>query len=110
MKIVLDVRQQLVELCKRLGMDLRGCRLQPEFEEGFVEGLFVNVAEHAGEGKYRTVSDVWVKVKGRKGGMDQECAIWCMESLKKKGKSPIGTPFLILSPLTFYFHDAKMRL
>ena len=42
--------------------------------------------------------------------MDQEYAIWCMEGLKKKGKSPIGIPFLILSPPIFHFRDAKMRL
>ena len=45
-----------------------------------LRGLFVIVAEHVGEGKYRTVS----AVDQGKAGME-ECAICCMESLKKKG-------------------------
>ena len=34
--------------------------------KALLRGLFVNVVEQAGEGKYRTVSDMWVK--GREGG------------------------------------------
>ena len=85
-------------------LDLRGCRLQPEFE-ALLRGLFVNVVEHAGEGKYRTVSNVWVK--GRVGGGRNESGV-C--HFKKKGKFLIGIPFLILSPPIFHFRDAKMRL
>ena len=71
-----------------LGYGPPGVQMQPEFEEGFVEGLFVNVAEHTGEGKYRTVSDVWVKVKGREGGREEwirsvPYGVW--RALRKRG-------------------------
>ena len=63
MKIILDIRLQLVELCERLGVTLTsgGADCSQNLRKAMLRGLFVNVAEHAGEGKYRTVSDVWVK-------------------------------------------------
>ena len=77
MKIVLDIRQQLVELCVRLGVASTsgGADCSQNLRKALLRGLFVNVAEHAGEGKYRTVSDVWVKGRegGKEGGMDQVC-------------------------------------
>ena len=67
MKIVLDIRLQLVKLCKQLGVTATsgGAGCSQNLRKALLRGLFVNVAEHAGEGKYRTVSNVWVKGGGR---------------------------------------------
>ena len=69
MKIVLDVRQQLVELCERLGVASTsgGADCSQNLRKALLRGLFVNVAERAGEGKYRTVSDVGQEEGGRNG-------------------------------------------
>ena len=58
MKIVLDVRQQLGELCERLGIPPAsgGRECSGSVRMALLGGLFVNVAEHVGGGKYRTVS------------------------------------------------------
>ena len=56
MKTVLDVRRQLCDLCERVGVSL-GCHGDSEnIRRALLVGLFTNVAEHIGEGKYRTVS------------------------------------------------------
>ena len=55
MKTVLDVRRQLKELCQRLGVGL-GSSQDSGVLRSLLGGLFTNVAEHTGEGKYLTVS------------------------------------------------------
>ena len=58
MKIVTDIRRQLHDLCERVGVAITsgGSECSPSLRESLLTGLFVNVAEHIGEGKYRTVS------------------------------------------------------
>lgn len=70
MKIVFDIRRQLHELCERVGMTIisGGAECSESLRRSLLKGLFVNVAEHVGEGKYRTVSDGG----GREG---QDCAL-----------------------------------
>ena len=49
-----------------------GADCSQNLRKAVLRGLFVNVAEHVGEGKY----------SGSRGGGMEECAICCMESLK----------------------------
>lgn len=61
MRSVMDVRRQLVELCGRVDVPLgegeRGERGRGErVRRSLLQGLFTNVAEHVGEGRYITVS------------------------------------------------------
>lgn len=55
---VLDVRRQLCELCERVGVSLStgGTDCSEALRKALLGGLFTNVAEHIGEGKYLTVS------------------------------------------------------
>ena len=58
MSTVLDVRRQLCELCERVGVKLSsgGAECSEELRRALIGGLFMNAAEHIGEGKYLTVS------------------------------------------------------
>jgi hypothetical protein len=58
MKTVVDTRRQLSVLCERVGVPLStgGSDCSQSVRRALLGGLFVNVAEHVGEGKYRTVS------------------------------------------------------
>lgn len=58
MSTVLDVRRQLCELCQREGVRLcsGGADCGEAVRQALIGGLFTNVAEHIGEGKYLTVS------------------------------------------------------
>ena len=61
MRTVLDVRRQLKELCQRLGVGLEGAGFGSSRDgeallRSLLGGLFTNVADHTGEGKYLTVS------------------------------------------------------
>ena len=58
MSTVMDVRRQLTELCGRVGVELRtgGAECSEGVRRALIGGLFMNIAEHAGEGKYLTVS------------------------------------------------------
>ena len=58
MRTVLDVRRQLYELCERVGVGLSsgGAECSEALRRALLGGLFTNVAEHIGEGKYLTVS------------------------------------------------------
>ncbi len=66
MKTVMDTRRQLSELCERVGVAIPsgGGDCSQSLRRALLGGLFVNVAEHVGEGKYKTVSvcvcAVWV--------------------------------------------------
>ncbi len=59
MSAVLDVRHQLTELCERVGVRLvsAGAECSEAVRRALVSGLFMNIAEHIGEGKYLTVSN-----------------------------------------------------
>ena len=55
---VMDVRKQLLELCARVGVvvnSFSGRECSEQVRKALLGGLFTNVAEHTGEGKYRTV-------------------------------------------------------
>lgn len=55
---VLDVRKQLLELCARVKVEVNsfsGRECSDPVRKSLLGGLFTNVAEHTGEGKYRTV-------------------------------------------------------
>ena len=58
MATVLDIRRQLSELCERVGVAVTsgGAECSENVRRALLAGLFVNVAEHVGEGKYKTVS------------------------------------------------------
>ncbi len=58
MKTVYDIRHQLHELCGRVGvaMTTGGADCSENLRKALLKGLFLNVAEHTGEGKYKTVS------------------------------------------------------
>jgi len=58
MSTVLDVRHQLCELCERVGVDLTtgGSECGLSVRKALLTGLGMNAAQHAGEGKYLTVS------------------------------------------------------
>ncbi len=58
MSTVMDVRHQLAELCGRVGLSLvsAGVECSEAVRRALISGLFLNVAEHIGEGKYLTVS------------------------------------------------------
>ncbi|XP_064395153.1 ATP-dependent RNA helicase DHX33-like [Halichondria panicea] len=56
MSTVMDVRRQLTELCGRVGVELGtgGAECSEGVRRALIGGLFMNIAEHAGEGKYLT--------------------------------------------------------
>ena len=57
MATVLNVRQQLHDLCERVGVAITsyGAECSEPLRKALLSGLFTNVAEHRGEGKYHTV-------------------------------------------------------
>ena len=55
MRTALDVRAQLVELCGHQGVELVSSGDSRAVRRALLEGLRAQTAEHAGEGKYRTV-------------------------------------------------------
>ena len=57
MATVVDIRRQLSELCERVGVVITsgGAECSESVRRALLTGLFVNVAEHVGEGKYKTV-------------------------------------------------------
>ena len=59
MKTVVDTRRQLSELCERVGVVVSsgGAECSQSLRKALLGGLFMNVAEHIGEGKYKTVSE-----------------------------------------------------
>ena len=58
MKTVLDTRRQLSELCESVGVAIAsgGAECSENLRKALLSGLFVNMAQHIGEGKYKTVS------------------------------------------------------
>lgn len=72
MKLVVDTRRQLSELCERVGVVLEsgGADCNLSLRRALLGGLFVNVAEYVGEGKYKTVSGCgeWVWIQELCGG------------------------------------------
>ena len=71
MKRVLDIRRQLHELCECVGVVISSQGGRSECSESLrralLNGLFLNVAEHAGEGKYKTVSGTCNKEHSERG-------------------------------------------
>ena len=59
MKTVMDTRRQLSELCERVGVAMAsgGAECGLALRHALLGGLFLNVAEHMGEGKYKTVRE-----------------------------------------------------
>jgi hypothetical protein len=57
MATVLNVRQQLHDLCERVGVAITsyGAECSEPLRKALLSGLFTNVAEHRGEGKYHAV-------------------------------------------------------
>ena len=57
MATVVDIRRQLSELCERVDVVITsgGAECSESVRRALLTGLFVNVAEHVGEGKYKTV-------------------------------------------------------
>lgn len=58
---VVDTKRQLSDLCDGVGVAVisGGADCSQSVRRALLGGLFVNVAEHVGEGKYKTVS-TWV--------------------------------------------------
>ena len=58
MNTVVSVRQQLHDLCERVGVSLTSCGVDSSepVRKSLLGGLFTNVAKHRGEGRYHTVS------------------------------------------------------
>ena len=81
MKTVLDVRRQLKELCQRLGVGQEGAGLGSSRDSGvllrsLLGGLFTNVADHTGEGKYLTVSISRPLHEHAVGGIPRPFILW----------------------------------
>ena len=57
MATVLNVRQQLHDLCERVDVAITnyGAECSEPLRKALLSGLFTNVAEHRGEGKYHAV-------------------------------------------------------
>jgi hypothetical protein len=57
MATVLNVRQQLHDLSDRVGVAITsyGAECSEPLRKALLSGLFTNVAEHRGEGKYHAV-------------------------------------------------------
>ena len=57
MATVLNVRQQLHDLCERVGVAITsyGAECSEPLRKALLSGLFTSVAEHRGEGKYHAV-------------------------------------------------------
>ena len=56
MLTIIDVRKQLRDLCQRNEVPLKTSHSSELIRKALLQGFFVNVAEHLGEGKYQTVS------------------------------------------------------
>ena len=50
------MRKQLRDLCLRLGLPLVSGKSSDDLRRCLLSGLFMNTAQHVGEGKYKTVS------------------------------------------------------
>ena len=63
MKTVLDIRRQLHELCDRVGVAITsaGSDCSDKLRQSLLSGLFVNISEHVGEGKYKVVSELMTR-------------------------------------------------
>ena len=57
MRVSLDVRKQLVELCGRHGIAMVTNNDSVIVRRALLEGLQTQTAQHIGEGKYHTVSE-----------------------------------------------------
>ena len=57
MATVVEVRKQLKDLCLRLGLPMASSKSGEDLRRCLLSGLFMNTAQHAEEGKYKTVSD-----------------------------------------------------
>ena len=57
MNTALNVRQQLSDLCDKVGVAITsyGAECSEPVRQALLGGLFTNVAEHRGEGRYHTV-------------------------------------------------------
>lgn len=57
MNTVISVRQQLTDLCQKVGVSITSCGAESSepVRKALLGGLFTNVAEHRGEGRYHTV-------------------------------------------------------
>ena len=51
-----EVRKQLRDLCLRLGLPLVSSKNSDDLRRCLLSGLFMNTAQHVGEGKYKIVS------------------------------------------------------
>ena len=60
MTMVLSIHCQLSDLCERVGVACvsGGSDCSEVLRKALLKGLFMNVAEHVGQGKYKTVSYV----------------------------------------------------
>lgn len=56
MQTALDVRSQLVDLCNRHGVELVSNGDSHAVRKALLVGMHTQTSEHAGEGKYHTVS------------------------------------------------------
>ena len=56
MATVVEVRKQLKDLSLRLGLPMASSKSGEDLRRCLLSGLFMNTAQHAGEGKYKTVS------------------------------------------------------
>ena len=55
MKTVVETRRQLRELCQRAGVNLSSSTDTNCIRRFLLAGLFTNLAEHVGNGRYQTV-------------------------------------------------------
>ena len=62
MATVLNVRQQLHDLCERVDVVITsyGVECSEPLRKALLSGLFTNVAEHRGEGKYHAVRFLFI--------------------------------------------------
>lgn len=56
MKAALDVQAQLHDLCTQLSIPVTSSPIADSILHSLLSGLFTNIAEHAGEGKYHTLA------------------------------------------------------
>lgn len=56
MKAALDIEVQLRDLCARLSLPVTSSPIADSILQSLLSGLFTNIAEHAGEGKYYTLA------------------------------------------------------
>ena len=60
MRFAAEIRQQLMDLCRKQDIPVQGCGDKTELvRQALVEGLFTNVARLTKEGHYVTVKQVF---------------------------------------------------